>query len=41
MLFVSEIFIRGEKIEVVPQFRYLGLMNQDDGALGMEIQVRI
>ena len=40
-LFIPVIRIRGEKIEVVPQFRYLGMMDTDDGALGMEIQARI
>jgi hypothetical protein len=40
-LFIPVIKIRGEKIEVVPQFRYLGMMDTDDGALGMEIQARI
>ena len=33
--------VRGEKIEVVPQFKYLGVLDTDDGALGMEIQARI
>lgn len=27
--------IKGEKIEVVPQFRYLGVLDTDDGALGI------
>jgi hypothetical protein len=41
-VFVPVIQIRGgEKIEVVPHFRYLGLLDTDDGALGMEIQARI
>ena len=40
-LFVPSITIRGEKIEVLPHFKYLGLMDTEDGALGMEIQVRI
>ena len=40
-LFLPVILIRGEKIEVVPQFRYLGVLDTDDGALGMEIQARI
>jgi hypothetical protein len=35
-LFMLIILVRGEKIEVVPQFRYLGLADTDDGALGME-----
>jgi hypothetical protein len=38
---IPVILIRGEKIEVVPQFRYLGLMDQDDGALSVEIHSRI
>jgi len=40
-LFLPVILIRGEKIEVVPQFRYLGVLDTDDGALGREIQARI
>ena len=40
-LFVPVIMIRGERIEVVPYFRYLGLLDKDDGALGVEIQARI
>ncbi len=40
-LFVPVILIRREKIEVVPQFRYLGVLDTDDGALDMEIQARI
>jgi hypothetical protein len=40
-LHVPVILIRGERIEVVPQFRYLGLMDTEDGALGVEIQARI
>ena len=40
-LFVPVILIRGEKVEVVPYFRYLGLLDKDDGTLGMEIQARI
>ena len=40
-LFVPSITIRGVTIEVVPHFKYLGLMDTEDGALGMEIQVRI
>jgi hypothetical protein len=40
-LFLPVIQIRGEEIEVVPQFRYLGVLDTDDGALGMEIQARI
>jgi hypothetical protein len=40
-LFAPVIVIRGEKIEVVPQFRYLGVLDTDDGGLGMEIQARI
>jgi hypothetical protein len=39
---IPVILIRGEKkIDVVPQFRYLGLMDQDDGALSVEIHARI
>ena len=38
---VPVIVIRGEHIKVVPQFRYLGVLDTDDGALGMEIQARI
>ncbi len=30
-LFIPVIRIRGEKIEVVPQFRYLGMIDTDDG----------
>jgi hypothetical protein len=37
-LFVPVILIRGEKLDVVP---YLGLLDKDDGALGVEIQARI
>ena len=40
-LFVPVVLIRGEKLEVVPYFRYLGLLDKDDGALGVEIQARI
>jgi hypothetical protein len=40
-LFLPVILIRGEKIEVVPQFRYLGVLDTDDGAVGMEIQARM
>ena len=40
-LLVPVILIRNEKIEVVPQFRYLGVLDTDDGALDMEIQARI
>ena len=40
-LFVPIILVRGEHIEVVAQFRYLGLMDTDDGTLGVEIQARI
>ena len=40
-LFVPVILIRGEKLEVVPYFRYLGMLDKDDGALGVEIQARI
>jgi hypothetical protein len=40
-LHVPVILIRGERIEVVPQFRYLGLLDTEDGALGVEIQARI
>ena len=40
-LYVPVILIRGERIEVVPQFRYLGLLDTEDGALGVEIQARI
>ena len=40
-LFMPTIRVQEENIEVVPQFRYLGLANTDDGALGVEIQARI
>jgi hypothetical protein len=40
-LFVPVIVIRRENIEVMPQFRYLGVLDTDDGALDMEIQARI
>lgn len=40
-MFVPTIMIRGEKIEVVPQFRYLGLLDTEDGTLSVEIQARI
>ena len=40
-LFVPVIVIRRENIEVVPQFRYLGVLDTDDGTLDIEIQVRI
>ena len=40
-LFVPIILVRGEKIEVVPQFRYFGLADTDDGALDVKIQARI
>ena len=41
-LFVPVILIREERLEVVvPYFRYLGLLDKDNGALGMEIQARI
>ena len=40
-LYVPVILIRVERIEVVPQFRYLGLLDTEDGALGVEIQARI
>ena len=39
-LFVPEILIRRERLEVVPYFRYLGLLDKDDGTLGVEIQAR-
>ncbi len=35
------ILIREERLEVVPYFRYFGLLDKDNGALGMEIQARI
>ena len=37
-LFLPVILIRGEKVEVVPQ---LGVLDTDDGAVGMEIQARM
>ena len=40
-LFIPVILIRGEKIEVVPQFKYLRVLDTDNGALGMEIQARV
>ena len=35
------ILIREERLEVVPYFRYFGLLDKDNEALGMEIQARI
>jgi hypothetical protein len=40
-LFVPVILIKEERIEVVPQFRYLGVLDSDDGALGIKIQAHI
>lgn len=36
-LVVPKILVRGETIEVVPQFRYLGMLDTEDGTLGVEI----
>jgi hypothetical protein len=33
--------VRGEAIEVVSHFRYLGVEDKDDGSLGVEIQAQI
>ena len=33
--------VRGETIEVVSHFRYLGVEDKDDGSLGVEIQAQI
>ena len=38
---IPVILIRGERLEVLPQFRYLGLLDTEDGVLGVEIQARI
>ena len=38
---VPIIKVRGELIEVVSHFRYLGAEDKDDGSLGVEIQARI
>ena len=40
-LLVPVIKVRGESIEVVSHFRYLGSEDKDDGSLGVEIQARI
>ena len=40
-LVVPVIKVRGESIEVVSHFRYLGAEDKDDGSLGVEIQARI
>ena len=40
-LLVPIIKVRGESIEVVSHFRYLGAEDKDDGSLGVEIQARI
>ena len=40
-LVVPIIKVRGETIEVVSHFRYLGAEDKDDGSLGVEIQARI
>eukprot|EP01036_Dinobryon_divergens_P034126 gene34126-44094_t len=40
-VYVPVITVRGETVEVVAHFRYLGAEDKDDGSLGAEIQARI
>ena len=40
-VFAPTITVRQEAIEVVPNFRYLGAEDKDDGSLGVEIQAQI